>query len=281
MISTWSRGSCDEHMDEAILVDLAPRIARHPWWIARASLTVALLERLAIRPPSTVLDAGCGWGVTFSALERRGYRATGLDVSRKALTRIDGNGRTLVEADLTRPSPPDAPVFDAVLALDVIEHLDDDAAAVAHLAERVAPGGALVVSVPALPELFSEFDSIQGHRRRYQPESLRAAFATSGLTVERVFWWEGGWRSGLRNRGRGQSRARGNPPLKRMDVTLPCPPGRRPWPSARCSRTSRRRRWRADWRLEPRCSPWRGAIDPRSTKALRASAWADLLSRRP
>jgi hypothetical protein len=79
-----------------------------------------------------------------------------------------------------------------VLALDVIEHLDDDRAAVARLGELAVSGAVVVVSVPALPEMYTEFDRIQGHRRRYTPESLWAAFDGSGLEVERVFFW-GSW----------------------------------------------------------------------------------------
>src|SRR4051812_49751633 len=120
MITTWSRGVADENMPEEVLVALADPIRRHPWWSARARVTLELLDRLGVRPPSRVLDAGCGWGVTLSALEGRGYRADGLDVSRKALERLDAPGRTLIEADLTRPWPPGAEMYDAVLALDVI-----------------------------------------------------------------------------------------------------------------------------------------------------------------
>ena len=228
MIAAWSSGLAEDHMDESILVDLGPRIASHPWWIARAELTLTLLERLGIKPPASVLDAGCGWGVTLSALERGGFRATGLDVSRAALERIDAPERSLVEADLTRPWPEGSPTFDAVLALDVIEHLDDDAGAVARLAERLRPGGRLVVSVPALPELFSEFDAIQGHRRRYLPETLRGAFATSGLEVEQVFWW-GGWLVERLRRGRLRPRSRpGDSAAQtyRRYLTLP------PWPAS-------------------------------------------------
>jgi len=81
-----------------------------------------------------VLDAGCGWGVTLSALERRGYHASGLDIARNALERLDAPGRSLIEADLTQPWPGGLPRFDAVLALDVSEHLDEEASAVARLA---------------------------------------------------------------------------------------------------------------------------------------------------
>jgi SAM-dependent methyltransferase len=192
MIVTWSRGDPSQNMPEEILADLGPIIRRHPWWQARARLTLALLEQQGIRPPATILDVGCGWGVTLDHLERRGYRVTGLDIARRALELLDRPDRTLIEADLTQPLPPDAGGFDAVLALDVIEHLDDDRAAVGQLARLVRPGGLVLVSVPALPELFSEFDSIQGHRRRYLPETLQRAFEGSGLDLARTLWW-GGW----------------------------------------------------------------------------------------
>jgi SAM-dependent methyltransferase len=178
-------------MSESILVELGAEIRRHPWWRARARLTLALLVQAGVRPPARVLDAGCGWGVTLDHLERGGYRAVGLDISRRALQRLDRPGRRLIEADLTQELPDDAPRFDAVLALDVIEHLDDDRAAVERLARLAAPGGLVVVSVPALPELYSEFDAIQGHRRRYRPETLQAAFAGSDLRLESIRWWCG------------------------------------------------------------------------------------------
>jgi len=74
----------------------------------------------------------------------------------------------------------------------VIEHLDDDRAALASLARMARPGGFLIVSVPAQPSLFSEFDAVQGHRRRYLPDALRTAFEHTGLSIESTFWW-GAW----------------------------------------------------------------------------------------
>ena len=195
MITTWSQGEPDGFMPEAILTELSALIRRHPWWQARARLVGSILEQHAISPPARILDAGCGWGVTLEALEERGYKASGMDVSRQALERLDGPDRQLIEADLTFPLDP-TPVahaaFDAVLALDVIEHLDDDNAALTNLARLVRPGGLMIVSVPAGPELFSEFDQIQGHRRRYRPEDVRGAFDHTGLLIEQLFWW-GNW----------------------------------------------------------------------------------------
>ncbi len=233
MISVWSRGEPEKSMDEAILADLGDVVRRHPWWRARARLVGDLLRRLGILPPALVLDAGCGWGVTLDDLDRRGYAAHGLDVSPRALERLDRErpGRTLIEADLSRDWPDLAAggPYDAVLALDVIEHLDDDRAALARLGRLVRPGGVVVVSVPALPELFSEFDAIQGHRRRYRPETLRSAFEGTGLDVASLFWW-GGWMLPLLSRRSGRSRGRpGETPdaVYRRYLALPPWPG--PW----------------------------------------------------
>ena len=205
MIETLSQGSADDHMDEQFLLELSEMIARHPWWQARAKLTLGLLKHLRIVAPSRILDAGCGWGVTLSALERAGFVTTGLDVSRKGLERLDRDGRRLIEADLTQPFDDRTETFDAVLALDVIEHLDDDSAAVKNLAKLVKPGGVLIVSVPALPEMWSEFDTIQGHRRRYDPKKLRAAFAECGLDDPEIMWW-GEWLAGRLKASRSKPR---------------------------------------------------------------------------
>ena len=192
MIATWSQGTADEHMDESILTDLSDLIHRHPWWAARSQLTCALLGRLGVNPPASVFDAGCGWGTTLLALEERGYRVTGMDISRGTLERLDRPGRSLVQADLACPVPSGVDGFDAVLALDVIEHIDDDRDAVTKLGQIVRPGGWVVVSVPARPDLWTEFDEIQGHRRRYTPETLRLAFENGPLVLDQVFWW-GQW----------------------------------------------------------------------------------------
>jgi SAM-dependent methyltransferase len=229
MITTWSSGPADANMDEAILVELAATVRRHPWWWARARLTLRLLDRSGIRPPARLLDAGCGWGVTLEALERGGYRAAGMDVSRRCLEALDRPGRALIEADLNRPLPGGIEPYDAVLALDVIEHLDDDRAAVERLGDLVRPGGVLVVSVPALPDLFTEFDAIQGHRRRYLPETLRRAFADTVLHVEEVFWW-GQWLVPMLRRQRRKARSeRGESVAQTYRRYLKLPPWPAPW----------------------------------------------------
>src|SRR5262249_43598108 len=121
------------------------------------------------------------------------------------------------------------PEWNAVLALDVLEHVDDDRAAIAYLSRLVRPGGSLVVSVPALPELYSEFDRVQGHRRRYRRDDLVAAFGSSELVVEQVFWW-GAWLVPLFRLLRSRSlRSTGRTPEETYLRHLVLPPWPLPW----------------------------------------------------
>jgi cyclopropane fatty-acyl-phospholipid synthase-like methyltransferase len=229
MIATWTVGHANVNMAEDILVNLIEIIHLHPWWKARAKLAAALLKKFSVHPPARVMDAGCGWGVTLLTLEKRGYRMAGLDISRQALSLLDTGGRQLIEADLTQDLPPSCEAYDAVLSLDVIEHLDDDRSAVRRLGQLAVPGGVVIVSVPALPELFSEFDAIQGHRRRYLPETLAQAFQGSGLVLEDIFWW-GAWLVPLLRRQRTHPIARAHQSASetyRRYLSVP------PWPLSR------------------------------------------------
>jgi hypothetical protein len=106
----------------------------------------------------------------------------------------------------------------------VIEHLDDDRNAVARLASLARPGGALIISVPALPQIFSSFDSIQGHRRRYTPETLSMAFHGTDLTITEVLWW-GRWLLPVLRRQRMKTRTRpGDSPTDSYRRYLALPP---------------------------------------------------------
>lgn len=179
-------------MPQELLVRTLSIVRRHPWWHARARLALSVLRQEGIAPPANIADLGCGWGTNIDALEASGYRVTGIDISRQILECIDRPERNLVEADLTQNLPPSLPKFDGFLALDVIEHLDDDFGAVGKFAQFLRPGGIGVISVPARPDLFSDFDKVQGHRRRYLPERLREAVTMPSLEVVKIFWW-GQW----------------------------------------------------------------------------------------
>jgi SAM-dependent methyltransferase len=225
MITTWSKGA-DDYMPQELLVRTLEIVRRHPWWLARCKLAIEALQREGIEPPANIVDVGCGWGTNLDALEKAGYRATGLDISRQILEAIDRPERKLVQADLTQELPANTEKFDGLLALDVIEHLDDDCGAVRRFSELLRPGGIGIISVPGRPDLFSEYDEIQGHRRRYVPERLREALACAALEVRRIFWW-GQWMVPILRRMRSKEQS-SNPgkPAKTYAEYLRLPP----WP---------------------------------------------------
>ena len=227
MITIWSHGSADVNMPESFLADTLQQVRSHPWWLARARLAQALLIKYGVYPPQSVADAGCGWGTNLAALEKSGYQVTGFDISRRILEMIDQPNRKLVELDFNQQLPENHEKFDALLALDVIEHIDDDRAAVAGMARLLNDGGVAIVSVPALPELFSEYDSIQGHRRRYLPHTLRDAFLETGLEVQDIFWW-GSWMVPIVRRHRNKVGACSRPVRTYSDY-LKLPPWPLPW----------------------------------------------------
>jgi SAM-dependent methyltransferase len=225
MITTWCKGA-DDGMPQELLLETLRTVHGHPWWKARAKLALAALRAEGAVPRGDVIDIGCGWGTNLEALEAEGYNVSGLDISRKILEAIDRPNRKLIEGDLTQKLPENAGAFDAFLALDVMEHLDDDQGATRKFGELLRPGGVGIVSVPAQPDLYSEFDKVQGHRRRYLPDRLREAFSGSDLEVTRIFWW-GQWMVPVLRRMRQKQPARETgQPAKTYAEYLRLPP----WP---------------------------------------------------
>jgi SAM-dependent methyltransferase len=79
--------------------------------------------------------------------------------------------------------------FDAVLASDVLEHIEHDLAAVSEIVRVLRPGGAAIVSVPAHQWLFSEHDAALHHFRRYSRAALRRVLEGGGLRIRRISYW--------------------------------------------------------------------------------------------
>lgn len=172
------------------LIDQMERVQReHFWFQARSRILLTLLEpRLA--PGARVLDAGCGTGLLLSQLPA-GLRLAGLDLSPRALEHA---ARRLPGAELRSGSlPGDLPFEpgsqDWILLTDVLEHVEDDDAALAALGGLLAPGGRLLLTVPAFPFLWTRHDAEHGHFRRYTRPQLRARLLEAGFTIERLTFY--------------------------------------------------------------------------------------------
>lgn len=106
-----------------------------------------------------------------------------VDISVPALQRLRAEGANVLQGHVTALPFPDAS-FDAVCALDIIEHVVDDEGALTELARVAKPGAALLLSAPLHPASWTAFDDFVGHYRRYEPEHLLAKLRAHGLTLE-------------------------------------------------------------------------------------------------
>jgi len=157
------------------------------WWFAGKRFLVETLLRQATgaRRVPRILDVGCGTGATLAMLARFG-EAYGADMAPAALRFAAARkGARLCAADAQRLAFGDG-VFGVVTALDVIEHLDDPVAALREMRRVCAPGGVVLLAVPAHPGLWSDHDVALAHRRRYTARMLREHVEAAGLRVERL-----------------------------------------------------------------------------------------------
>ncbi len=144
-----------------------------------------------------------------------------------------------VEA-LTLPDPDaearlGALALDTVVALNVVEHIEDHVGTLRSMASLLAPGGRVVVLVPSLPSIHGTLDEELGHYRRYTPSLLRSTYEQAGLRMEKLFWFNrlgtlGWWFNARVRRARriplGQLRSFDSMvPLLRLEQLLPLPFG--------------------------------------------------------
>ncbi|MBI3826869.1 MAG: class I SAM-dependent methyltransferase [Candidatus Rokubacteria bacterium] len=164
-------------------------LERTYWWhVGRLHLLRSLFDRWLPRGDRRrILDFGCGTGSALDLLGRHGT-VTAVDDSEIALAlcrerQAGSRAVRLVRVPEQGPLPFADGSFDLVTALDVLEHLDDDRAALVELRRVLAPGGTLIVFVPAYRFLWSEHDEALHHRRRYAASELHARLNAAGFRV--------------------------------------------------------------------------------------------------
>jgi ubiquinone/menaquinone biosynthesis C-methylase UbiE len=151
--------------------------------------SLLLNEFLAASPGLVALDVGAGSGTFSNLLSARGFEVTSTDVTEKALevlrTRVAG---PVERADATSlPFPTSS--FDSVILGEVLEHVENDVAALAEAARVLRPNGVLAVSVPRNPAWFSRSDRWAGHVRRYTRAQLVDRVERAGFCVVTCRAW--------------------------------------------------------------------------------------------
>jgi SAM-dependent methyltransferase len=168
-------------MERAVYDRMAEIDRDHWWFVGRRRIIAALLEKF--RPKAgamALLEVGAGTGSNIALLQRFGtVEAIEPDDHARAFAEAR-TGLTLKGGYL-----PNVPLedgrYDLIVLLDVLEHIPDDLGALEALKPKLAPGGRLFLTVPAMPSLWSGHDVAHHHQRRYTPATLEAVVRKGGF----------------------------------------------------------------------------------------------------
>jgi SAM-dependent methyltransferase len=151
-------------------------IDRDHWFYAgkRAIVRHWISRYRRLTSDDVLVDGGMGTGTWLLSMARE-CRIIGLDDYEESLRiakpLVEAAGGRAIKTGLGRVDLPDG-AASVVTLLDVLEHLDDDAGALREMARLTKPGGLIVITVPALQILWSDWDEVLHHRRRYSRRQL-------------------------------------------------------------------------------------------------------------
>lgn len=174
-------------MDRAIYDRMAEIDGAHWWFTARRRIIATLIEaRGGLRKGARILEVGAGTGSNIALLQRYGtVDALEPDDAARALASAR-TGVTIQGGLLPGGVTLDDGAYDLIVLLDVLEHIPDDFGALEELRRKLAPGGRLMVTVPASPWMFGAHDVAHHHHRRYTARTLRQVFERAGFRVSYV-----------------------------------------------------------------------------------------------
>lgn len=167
--------------------------AEHFWfqWRMRALASCLRALPLPTNLPLRALEVGCGTGLLRRQIETStAWIVDGADLNPAALEQnVGGRGRTLLY-NIQEASPEFTLAYDVVILFDVLEHIDDTESFLRAAFLHLRPGGWMLVNVPALDWLYSNYDRSVGHLRRYSKRSLEDEFTSRQFgKVELIRYW--------------------------------------------------------------------------------------------
>jgi 2-polyprenyl-3-methyl-5-hydroxy-6-metoxy-1,4-benzoquinol methylase len=162
------------------------------WWhVGKRKIVKTLLKKynLLENPLARILDVGCGTGMILKEISSQG-EVWGLDNDEQALKFCRKRGlRFLKKANLQQKLPFEDQSFDVILCLDVLEHLKNEDLSISEFRRLLKPKGMLVITVPAYPALWSYWDEISGHQRRYSPKTLVDLLKRNNFQVTKLSYF--------------------------------------------------------------------------------------------
>jgi SAM-dependent methyltransferase len=174
-------------MERVVYQQMAELDDRHWWYRARRRIIAELIRREAHPPPDAkILEIGCGTGHNLAMLAGFGH-VDGLELDEEARALSEKRlGRTVMSAPLPELAGVPDRHYDLIGGFDVIEHIDDDRAALASIAAKLRPGGKFVMTVPAHQWMWSAHDVVNHHKRRYSRTRLKALVEGSPMRLEKI-----------------------------------------------------------------------------------------------
>jgi len=164
--------------------------AEHWWFRGRRQLFATELRLLKVGIDAKFLDLGTGTGSNLRMLSQEGYRnVIGIDLDPLAIRYCLTKGfSSLLQAEATR-LPFAEGQFDVVLATDTVEHIEDDQMALHEIHRVLAPGGHVMICVPAFASLWGLQDDVAHHKRRYRMADLAQKIRASGLQIQQSYYF--------------------------------------------------------------------------------------------
>jgi len=162
----------------------------HFWFAGRQALIRRVLDRFLSAKVATALDVGCGPGRWLASWRRYAQDVCGVDPFASTVDPATLAEGTRIITGVAARLPIEDGQVDLILALDVLEHIED-APALSEMHRALCPQGIALITVPAYPWLWSFRDVDAGHLRRYTRRSLEAAIAQAGFEIRHVQYYQG------------------------------------------------------------------------------------------
>lgn len=176
-------------MESHLYTEMAQVERTHWWFRGRRAVVLSFLRRFA-PARGALLDVGMGTGFNARLFKQHGFTVEGLESAPEAIAIARRHAADIpIIASLFPSSLVPEGKYQVVTMLDVLEHIDNDREALVAAARCLAPGGILLVTVPAFPFLWTRHDELAHHVRRYRRQELMEKVRAAGLTSVQVSYY--------------------------------------------------------------------------------------------
>ncbi|QDU14629.1 hypothetical protein CA11_24380 [Gimesia maris] len=176
-------------MDPGHLSELIELEETYWWHVAKRKLVIDILSR-EYPAPGILIEGGIGAARNILEFSQMGYEVAGFDLMQESVDYGRGRGlKNLSVHELSQPWPVAPSSAKVIVLLDMMEHMKDPVQLLKNAAEALSDEGGIIITVPAYPLLFSNWDQKLGHHCRYTKKLFRQNAEQAGLKVKWLTHW--------------------------------------------------------------------------------------------